>query len=71
MIYAEGSDPILSQVYYQGIATLDSGSEKFSMNGLGLTQECTLRQLVEELKTPELEQSRHDEILDIILANIS
>jgi hypothetical protein len=26
--------------------------------------------LVEELKIPDLEQSRHDEILDIILANI-
>jgi hypothetical protein len=31
----------------------------------------TLRQLVEELKTPGLEQSRIDEILDIILANIN
>jgi hypothetical protein len=40
------------------------------MSGLGLTQQRTLRQLVEELKTPELEQSRHDEILNIILANI-
>ena len=71
MIYAEVSDPLLHQDYYQGIATLDPGSEKLSMSGLGLTQQRTLRQLVEELKTPELEQSRHDEILDIILANIS
>ena len=71
MIYAEVSDPILRQDYYQGIATLDPGSEKLSMSGLGLTQQRTLRQLVEELKTPELEQSRHDAILDIILANIS
>jgi hypothetical protein len=71
MIYAEVSDPLLRQDYYQGIATLDPGSEKLSMSGLGLTQQRTLRQLVEELKTPELEQSRHDEILDIILANIS
>jgi site-specific recombinase XerD len=71
MIYAEVSDPLLRQDYYQGIATLDPGSEKLSMNGLDMTQQYTLRQLVEELKTPGLEQSRHDEILDIILANIS
>lgn len=71
MIYAEVSDPLLRQDYYQGIATLDSGSEKLSMNGLGLTQQHALRQLVEELRTPGLEQSRQDEILDIILANLS
>jgi integrase/recombinase XerC len=70
MIYAEVSDPLLRQDYYQGIATLDPGSEKLSMSGLGLTQQHTLRQLVEELKTPGLEQSRQDEILDIILANL-
>jgi len=70
MLYAEVSDPLLRQDYYQGIATLDPGSEKSSMSGLGLTQQRTLRQLVEELKTPGLKQSRHDEILDVILANI-
>jgi site-specific recombinase XerD len=71
MIYAEVSDPLLRQDYYQGITTLDPGSGKLSMSGLGLTQQYTLRQLVEELKTPGMEPSRHDEILDIILANIS
>ena len=40
------------------------------MSESGQTQQRTLRQLVEELKTPGLEQSRHDEILIIILANI-
>ena len=70
MIYAEVSDPLLRQDYYQGIATVDPGSEKFTMSGLGPTQQHTLRQLVEELKTQGLEQSRRDEILDIILANI-
>jgi hypothetical protein len=70
MIYAEVSDPLLRQDYYQGIATLDSGSVKLSMSESGLTQQRTLRKLVEELKTPGLEQSRHDEILDLILANI-
>jgi hypothetical protein len=58
------------QDYYQGIATLDLGSENLSMSGLAPFHKHTLRQWVEELKTPGLEQSRHDEILDIILANI-
>lgn len=31
----------------------------------------TLRRLIEELKSPGLELFRHDEILDIILANIN
>ena len=70
MIYAEVSDPLLPQDYYQGIATLDPSSDKLSMSESGLTQQCTLRQLVEEFKTPGLEQSRHYEILDVILANI-
>ncbi|PWB50436.1 MAG: hypothetical protein C3F13_15905 [Anaerolineales bacterium] len=70
MICAEVSDPLLRQDYYQGIATLDPGSEKLPMSGLELTQQNILRELVEELKTPGLEQSCHDEILDTILANI-
>lgn len=61
MIYAEVSDPLLRQDYYQGIATLDPGSENLSMSGSAPTQQHTLRQLVEELKTPGLEQSRHDD----------
>ena len=71
MIYAEVSDPLLRQDYYQGIAALDPGSENLSMSGMALSNQHTLRQLVEELRTPGLEQSRQDEILDIILANIS
>jgi len=70
MIYAEVSDPLLRKDNYQGIAALDPGSEKISTSGPGLPQQRKLRQLVEELKTLGLEQSRHDEILDIILANI-
>ena len=70
MIYAEVSDPLLRQDYYQGIAALDPGSEILSMSGLPPTHQHTLRQLVKELKTPGLEQSRRDEILNIILANI-
>jgi hypothetical protein len=70
MIYAEVSDPLLRQDYYQGITALDPSSEGLTFSGLAPTQQHILRQLVEELKTPGLEQSRHDEILDIILANI-
>jgi hypothetical protein len=70
MIYAEVSDPLLRQDYYQGIAALDPGSENLSMSGPAPTHQHTLRQLVEELKTPGLEQSRRDEILDMILMNI-
>jgi len=71
MIYAEVSDPLLRQDYYQGIEAFDPGSENFTLSGPTLTNQHILRQLVEELKTPGLEQSRHDEIQDIIRANIS
>jgi site-specific recombinase XerD len=70
MIYAEVSDPLLRQDYYQGIEAFDPGSENSTLSGPVLTNQHILRQLVEELKIPDLEQSRHDEILDIILANI-
>jgi hypothetical protein len=70
MIYAEVSDPLLRQDFYQGIATLDPGSEKLTLSELALTQPRTLRQLVEELKTPGLKQSHHDEILNITLTNL-
>jgi integrase len=70
MIYAEVSDPMLQQDYYQGITALDPSSGKLPMSGLELPQQRKLRQLVEELRTPGLDQSRHDEILDIILAHI-
>jgi hypothetical protein len=43
---------------------VDPGSEKFTMSGSALIQQHTLRQLVEELKTPGLEPTRRDEILD-------
>jgi len=64
MIYAEVSDPLLRKNYYQGIAALEPGSEKFNLSVLAPTQQHTLRQLVEELKTPGLEPNRRDEILD-------
>jgi hypothetical protein len=69
-IYAEVSNPLLKQDYYQGIAAFDPGSENLSMSGMAPSNQHTPRQLVEELKTPELEQSRRDEFLDIFLANM-
>jgi hypothetical protein len=66
MLYAEVSDPLLRQDYYQGIVVLDPTSENLPANGLALSHQDTLRQFVKELKAPGLEQSRHDEILDQI-----
>ena len=51
MVYAEVSDPLLRQDYYQGIAALDP-AENLPTNGLTSTYQDTLRQWVEELKTP-------------------
>ena len=64
MIYAEVSDPLLRQDYYQGIAAPDPTSVNLSTSVLGSSHQNTLRQLVKELKSPGLVQSRHDEILD-------
>jgi len=33
MTYAEVSDPLLRQDYYQGVATFDPGSENFPLSG--------------------------------------
>ena len=64
MIYAEVSDPLLRQDYYQGIATLDPSSKNLPTNGLASSHQDTLRQLVKELKTLGLDPTRRDEILD-------
>jgi integrase/recombinase XerD len=64
MIYAEVSDPLLRQDYYQGIATLDPSSKNMPKNGLEPSHQDTLRHLVKELKTPGLDPTRRDEILD-------
>lgn len=59
MIYAEVSDPMLQQDYYQGIVSVDPTST----NLLSSNQE-RFRQLINELKTPGLDQTRYDEILE-------
>ena len=64
MLYAEVSDPLLRQDYYQGIAALDPTSANVPTHDLELSHQDTLRQLVKELKTPGLEPTRHDEILE-------
>ena len=71
MTYAEVSDPLLRQDYYQGVATFDPGSENLPLSGPPPTNQHILRQLVEELKTPGLEKSRQNEILDMILVNLT
>jgi len=47
MVYAEVSDPLLRQDYYQGIANLDPTSENLPPNGLASSHKHTLQQLVE------------------------
>ena len=59
MIYAEVSDPMLQQDYYQGITAMDPTSAN-----LLVSNQETFRQLIQELKTPGLDQTRHDEILE-------
>ncbi len=61
--------PAKSGIPLEAIRQQARGTGK-GLSGPGLTQQRSLRQLVEELKTSGLEQSHHDEILDFILANI-
>jgi hypothetical protein len=64
MVYAEVSNPLLRQDYYQGIAALDPTSKNLPTNELASSQQDKLRQLVKELKTTGLEPTRRNEILD-------
>lgn len=64
MVYAKVSDPLLRQDYYQGIAAFDISSKNQPTNELAESQQDLLRQLVKELKTPDLEPTRRDKILD-------
>ena len=63
MLYAEVSDPLLWQDYYQGITALDSTSANLPTHNMELSHQDTLRQLVKELKTAGLGLTRRDEIL--------
>lgn len=66
MLYAEVSDPLLQQDYYQGIAALDPTSDYLATNYWRSINQDTLQQFVEELKNPELEPTRRDGILEQI-----
>jgi site-specific recombinase XerD len=63
MIYAEVSDPMLQQDYYHGIATLDPKSAILAQSELELSRQEQLRQLLVELKTPNLEPAYQSKIL--------
>ncbi len=64
MIYAEVSDPLLRQDYYQGIAVLDPPSANLPSNDSEWSHQDTLRKMINELKMPGLEPTRRDEILE-------
>jgi len=64
MLYAEVSDPLLRQDYYQGIAVLDPPSTNLPSNDSELSHQDSLRKMVKELKMPGLEPTRRDEILE-------
>jgi hypothetical protein len=59
MIYSEVSDRMLQRDYYHGIVAMDPTSAN-----LLLSNQKTFRQLIQELKTPDQDQTRHDEILE-------
>lgn len=63
MLYAEVSDPLLQQDYYQVITALDPISAYLPTHNMELSHKDTLRQLVEELKTAGVEPTLRDEIL--------
>jgi site-specific recombinase XerD len=63
MIYAEVSNPMLQQDYYHGIATLDPKSAILKQSELELSRQEQLRQLLVELKTPNLESAYQSKIL--------
>jgi site-specific recombinase XerD len=64
MIYAEVSDPLLRQDYYQGISNLDANSKRPPTNEIGFYHQEILQQLIQELKTLGFESTRHAEILE-------
>jgi len=61
MIYAEVSNPMLQQDYYRGITAIDPQSASLAYSAFQLEQ---LRQLIEELKTDDLEPLRQKEVLE-------
>ena len=64
MIYAEVSDPLLQKDYYRGAATFDPASAELARRFLDLSPKDELRQLIAELKYPELEPKQRKRILE-------
>ena len=63
LIYAEVSDPMLQKDYYRGAATFDPASAELARRVMDLSQRDELRQLIAELKYPELEPRQRKENL--------
>jgi len=64
LIYAEVSDPMLQRDYYRGAATFDPASAELARRFLDLSQKDELRQLIAELKYPQLDPMQRMEILE-------
>ena len=64
MIYAEVSNPLLQQDYYRGITAIDPQSANLAHSDMRPHHQEQLRQLISELKIPDLEPIRQKEILE-------
>ena len=64
MIYAEVSNPLLQQDYYRGITAIDPQSANLTHSDMTPPHQEQLRQLISELKIPDLEPIRQKEILE-------
>ncbi len=64
LIYAKVSDPNLQRDYYRGAATFDPASGELARQALDLSEREKLRQLIGELKCPDLEHDQRREILE-------
>jgi len=64
MIYAEVSNPLLQQDYYRGITAIDPQSANLAHPDMRPPNQEQLRQLISELKIPDLKPNRQKEILE-------
>lgn len=64
MIYAEVSDPLLQQDYYQGITAIDPGSASLVLSEPPKVHQEQLRRLLTELKKSDLALDHQKDILD-------
>jgi integrase/recombinase XerD len=64
MIYAEVSNPLLQQDYYRGITAIDPQSANLAHSDMRPSHQAQLRRLISELKIPDLEPIRQQEILE-------